>query len=126
MTMGMSCVAFFAACAARGLYCDDYIDAAADKLRRQCWEAAVLAFRRSQLDLDVLSLSVAKLAEGLPKGSQRLGATNEKKTNSPDTIDLLRSPRDRPRRPAAKQRDELAALQLTELHPLPPKHGATG
>jgi hypothetical protein len=35
-----------------------------------------------------------------------------------------------PQRPrscyAAEQRDELATLQLTELHPMPPNHGATG
>jgi hypothetical protein len=33
---------------------------------------------------------------------------------------LLRPRRQRPRRCSAEKRDELAALQLTELHPLPP------
>jgi hypothetical protein len=32
---------------------------------------------------------------------------------------------ERPSRRAAKQGDELAPLQLTELHPLPPNHGVT-
>jgi hypothetical protein len=45
---------------------------------------------------------------------QRISPTNHRHHQ------LLRACRERPRRSAAHQRDEIATLQLSKLHPLPP------
>ena len=44
----------------RGLHRDDDIDATANQFRRQLGKASVLALRRADLDLDVLTVDVAK------------------------------------------------------------------
>jgi hypothetical protein len=63
---------------------------------------------------------------------ERLGAGNRYRVFSSQVhhgadpahaLALLRTPRERPRSRAAEQRDELATLQLSKLHLLPPKPG---
>ena len=70
----------------------------------------------------VPALKIASLTQTLAEranDSRRLvWRTTAKKSNYRHSR-LLRAPRKRPHHRAAKQCDELAPLQLTELHPLP-------
>jgi hypothetical protein len=71
-----------------------------------------MAVRRSNLDLNVLSLSVTKLVELLCKGPYGLDATNGKDGDASWLGVLLGVPDLRPSRRGAKQVNELPPLHL--------------
>ena len=102
----------------RGLYRDDDIDLAANQFRRQFGEASDLALRRSDLDLDILPLDIAKIAERLAKWPHGFWATDDEARRCAASARLLRTRRERPRGGCAtEQRDELAAFHHEELPP---------
>src|SRR5262249_1290877 len=78
--------------------------------------------RPAVLDRHVLGLDIAGLLQALTECSHhRHVAARRCAVEEPDPRHrrLLRPRRDRPRRSAAKQRDELAPFPLMEMHPLP-------
>jgi hypothetical protein len=60
------------------------------------------------LDMEIPSFDVAVLTECFAKRSQWLWAGDKKESDLPYPLRLLRPRRERPRRRAAEQRDELA------------------
>jgi hypothetical protein len=99
----------------RGLHGDDDFHAAANELRCQLRKARFLAMGGPDLDMEIPSFDVAVLTECFAKRSQWLWAGDKKESDLPYPLRLLRPRRERPRRRAAEQRDELAASQF-ELH----------
>jgi hypothetical protein len=49
--------------------------------------------RRSNVNVDILPLEIAKFGESLAKWPQRLGAGNEKEADAPHPLALLRAHR---------------------------------
>ena len=81
----------------RGLYRDYDIDATANQFRRQFGEASVMAFRRSDFDLDIFPLEIAKITEPLTKWPHGFRATTQR-TPTRRIGPGLRASRELPRR----------------------------
>src|SRR5262245_31311735 len=104
--------------------CGNQVDPTADEFGGQRRQPIVLTLRPAVLDCHVLALDITSLFEALSerghvccKGSWRSTAeiANHRQ------LGLLGSDGERPRRRrAAEERDELASLQLIELHFGPP------
>src|SRR5262249_44221264 len=79
-------------------------------------------------NLDVLPFDVAQIAHSFQKSSNPacvcLFRCFNKVTNEGPPVCGLRLRRERPRRRATEQRDELASFPLTEMHPIPHGPGA--
>src|SRR5262249_1606995 len=71
------------------------------------------------LEPHVLALDIAEGIESMSKGIDGRQCCKPQDTDGDESLRLLRPHRQRPRRRAAEKRDEIAALQLTKLHPLP-------
>ena len=98
----------------RRLHRDDDIDSAANQFRRQFGEASVLALRRSDLELNIFPLDIAKVGQRLAKRPQGLRATDEKEADAPHPL-LLCARRERPYRRTTDYRDELAPPHMPPL-----------
>jgi len=95
----------------RGLYRDDDIDLTANQFRGQFGEATNLALRRSDLNLDILRLGIAKIVECFAKRSHRFRTPDEKYADASQPLALLRTRTERPRdRGTANECDEFAPL----------------
>jgi hypothetical protein len=83
----------------------------------------------ARVDAHVAADAPARLRERLlerPEPSLKVGIVRgcgQQHANAPHPLALLRTRRQRPRRRAAEQRDELAASQLIELHLVPVSQG---
>jgi hypothetical protein len=73
----------------RGLYGDDDVDLTANQSGRQFGEPSELALRRSDVDLNILPISMAKIAERLAKWPHGFWATNEENADARQTPALL-------------------------------------
>jgi hypothetical protein len=98
-----------------------------DQLGRQFGKPISVSFRRSKLKSNVLPLDVPQIAKPLTKQTPklcRIGVANHQRADD-RYLRLLREARKRPQdHHAAKQRHELAASWLIELHPVPLPAGA--
>src|SRR5262249_1921071 len=106
---------------------DDDRDLTANKIGRQFRQSIGLMLSPTELDGDVPALDVACFLETIaecsckrcPRVSRRAVQVSDHRHRR-----LLRARRERPcRRSAAEQRDELAAVQLIELHSVPYQPG---
>src|SRR5262249_3728023 len=91
----------------------DHAYSTANEIGRQLWQAIISAFRPAIVDRHVLALDVTGVSEALPERGHELGPFSSE--GGIDEADhrhrrLLRARRQRPRRRAAKQGDELAAV----------------
>jgi hypothetical protein len=110
------------ACSAcRGIPADahEHVHAAVNKFCGKCREPAIVTARPAVLEGHIFSLYIAALPQTLVKGSNHVlgifGCACAHESN--DRRRLLRTRGERPSRPsAAEQHDELAPLQLIELH----------
>ena len=85
----------------RRLICDDDVDLEPDELIDQRAQAIWLAVRRAELELNVLSLDIAMLAQPIPEyAPERLWIGRHKNTN-PWQLGLLRTRGERRQRGAA-------------------------
>ena len=98
----------------------DYGHPAAHKIGCQCGQAAVVASRPAEFNRDVLALNVAALIlQAATECPDEVGGfVGRARAHEPDHRLLLGVGRQWPSYCAAEQRDELAALQLFELHPV--------
>jgi hypothetical protein len=102
----------------RGQHRDDDIDSAANQISRQFGQASVLPLRGSNLDLDILPLEIAKIAERLAIRPHGFWAIDEKNANAPHPIDLLRPRDDWPRGRTSDETNKSASSHLPpEVHP---------
>src|SRR5262249_15618184 len=96
----------------------DDTDLEVDKLGRNLGQTLVVSLRPPILDDDVAAVDPAELAKPLHESGDplALGRTRAR-TQEPDSVRrLLRVRRYRTNRCAARDRDELAPLELTDLH----------
>src|SRR5262245_41017557 len=80
------------------------------------------------IDADVAAVTPAKVFERLAERRQiglyfRIIFDERAEHADPTETNRLRSRRQRPRRRAAEQRDDLAPFPLMEMHPIPPGPG---
>jgi hypothetical protein len=103
------------------------IDLEPDKLGGDVRETLGASLRPTNLNRDGASLDPAKFAQSLHKSGYQLGmggrCTRDKEPDSRQLPRLLRTRHEWPRRRAAEERDELASLQLIEVHPIPHEPG---
>src|SRR5262249_50187624 len=97
-----------------GRICHDHVDLEPHEVGRHLGREVVPALRPAHVDIYVAVFDPAKFAEprgegGEPHAGRRLRAGAEE-PNSHGLAALLRTRRDRPRRCAAEQRDELATF----------------
>ena len=88
--------------------------------------AIVYRWADNQFDRDVLPLNVTCFLQSLAKCRHKRRCRSERRASEKPNHrhrQLLRARRERPRRRAAKQRDEIASFQLTELHLIPTSQG---
>src|SRR5215469_7448586 len=92
--------------------CDDHVNLEPHELRGDVGRTVVTAFRPAHIDAYVAAFGPAKFAEPRHKGGEpHVGSrwrASAEETNGGEVRHLLRTRRDRPRRRAAQQRDELA------------------
>jgi hypothetical protein len=99
----------------------DDVDIEPHQFRRQGRQLVIPCLGPSELDHNILAFGVAEVAQPGAKGSNARGMPRRgDKTQIPDIGDLrpLRARRERPRRRAAEQRDELAPPQMKHWLPL--------
>src|SRR5262249_31594573 len=83
------------------------------------------------VERDVAALDPAQIAQPFDNCCEAglifrvFGGEGEEYRDAPHTLALLRSRRERPRRRAAEQRNEVAPFPLTEMHPIPSRAGST-
>jgi hypothetical protein len=79
-----------------------------------------LALRKPVFDREVLTLDIAKVAEPPAQRLNEVGLGGRREIAETRHLCWLLCPhRQRPRRRAAEQRDELSSLQPIEMHSLP-------
>src|SRR5262245_27075708 len=108
---------------------DDQVGLRARQLRRDD-EGAAWIVHPLIVDGYISTFAKAKLfqlrAEGLIVGNRRRVVERGTEHAKPNELArLLRARRERPRRRATKQRDEVAPFYLTEMHPIPLRAGST-
>src|SRR5262249_48007872 len=100
----------------RGCHRDNDIDLEPDELGRDFWVALIAALCPAILNREVVTIDPAAFAQSLHKSGNPLGlgrrcGTHE--SNGWQPARLLRPRRERPRRRAGEQRDEVAAPCMT-------------
>src|SRR5262249_30470919 len=116
----------------RRTQCDNDIELALHQLSSHFPQPVGIRFSKDAVDGEVLPFHVAKLAQA---GHQRiesdptcvgaLGAAGRHNADASDLGPLLRARRERPRRRAAKQRDEFAALHSITSSAMASSEGGT-
>src|ERR1700730_2494241 len=98
---------------------DDDINLEPDELGRDFGEALVASLRPAILDRDGATLDPTEFAQSLHKSSDPFASGRPRAlAQEPDSLRWLLRPRlERPRRRCAEERDEIAAFQVTEMHP---------
>src|SRR5215470_6060498 len=102
---------------------EDQVHLGTNQLGGQFGKSLVVPLRPAVLDGDVRTLDITEVAQTQadslkPRGKRRWRCHAEE-SDPRYFARLLRASRERPRRRAAEQRDELAPFQLIELHSIP-------